>query len=111
MAHQNTRSERATAQNAAVPSPPPSDQAREQQRSVRSDPRRYAAPDYADAAVAPPAAGEVADYMDEGEALSTGGVQQGGDRRDRPARTEAARGQGAKTREANHNLFNGRTTS
>ena len=54
--------------------------------------------------LAAPAAGEVADYMDEGEALGDDGVQQGSTHNNRPVRTEAARGQGPKTREANREM-------
>ena len=101
MPHQNVHSSKATAQNAAVPSSPPNDQAREQNRSVRPEPGAYAAPDHKDASLAPPAAGEVADYMDEGDALNADGAQQGSTRAARPIRTEAKRGQGARTRAAN----------
>ena len=51
----------------------------------------------ADSSLAPPAAGEVADYMDEGDALAADDVQSGGDHRNRPARTEAMSDQGPRT--------------
>ena len=101
MPHQNPGSSKATAQNAVTDPSAPNDQAREQHRSVRPDPRNYVAADVADASLAPPAAGEVADYMDEGDALGDEGMQLGRDRTARPGRTEAARGQGRKTIEGN----------
>lgn len=45
------------------------------------------------------AAGE--DYMDEGDALAADDVQQGGNHRNRPDRTEAMQVQGRKTVEGN----------
>ena len=105
MPHQNTTSSKATAQNAATdPGAPPSDQARENQRTVHPEPRRYAAPDVADSTLAPPAAGEIAEYMDEGEALGAPGEQIGRNHTRRPDRTEAKRGQGPKTRAANRRI-------
>jgi hypothetical protein len=107
--HQNTTSSKATAQNAATdPGSPPNDQAREQQRSVHPEPRSYVAPDVRDATLAPPAAGEVAEYMDEGDALSAEGLQVGRNHTTRPIRTEAERGQGPKTRAANRKAVRGR---
>lgn len=97
MPHQNVHSSKATAQNAATDPVAPNDQAREQNVSVRREPRSYAAPDVADSSLAPPAAGEVADYMDEGDALAADDVQSGGDHRNRPARTEGMSAQGPKT--------------
>jgi hypothetical protein len=102
MPHQNTRS------SAATDRAGPNDQAREQQRSLRPEPRSYAAPDVADASLAPPAAGEIADYMDEGEALGDPGLQQGRNKTNRPGRTEMARGQGRKTRAANRQTIRSR---
>ena len=69
MPHQNVTSSRATQQYAATSSGQPNDQAREQNVSVHPEPRSYAASDVMDSTLAPPAAGEVADYMDEGDAL------------------------------------------
>lgn len=100
MPHQNTDSSKGAAQNAATDSGMPNDQAREQARAVRAEPRSYAAPDVGDASLAPPAAGETADYMDEGEALAADGLQQGATHANRPGRTEADRGQGRLTRQA-----------
>jgi hypothetical protein len=107
MPHQNVQSSDATAQNAVTENPPPNDQARGQHQSVRPEPRAYAAPDVADATLATPAAGEVADYMDEGEDLGGAAVQQGGTHTRRPIATEAARGQGPKTTEANRAMSRG----
>jgi hypothetical protein len=104
MPHQNTTSSKATSQNAATDSVMPNDQAREQHRSSRLEPRSYAAADVADATLAPPAAGEVGDYMDEGDALAADGQQQGRDRIAGSSITDAKRGQGPKTRTANRNL-------
>lgn len=101
MPHQNVQSPKATAQNAATPSSVPNDQAREQHRTIRRDPNAYAAPDWADASVAPPAAGELADYADEGPAMGADGQQQGRTHTRRPVPTEAKRGQGPKTLKGN----------
>ena len=101
MPHQNVTSTKATAQNAVTPSPPPNDKGREQNAAVHPEPRSYAAPHVADSTLAPPAAGEVADYMDEGDALGLEGMQQGGTHANRPIKTEAQRGQGPRTRGEN----------
>ena len=108
MPHQNTTSSKATSQNAVNDPIAPNDQAREQNRSVRPEPRSYAAHDVADSTLAGPAAGEVADYADEGEAMGMAGQQQGRNHTTRPIRTEAHKGQGKKTRQANHERFNTR---
>lgn len=104
MPHQSPQSSKATAQNAATEPHVPNDQAREQHQSVRPEPRSYAAPDVADATVAPPAAGEIGDYYDEGDALGDAGVQYGQTHTRRPVKTEADRGQGQKTRAANKQI-------
>ena len=104
MPHQNTTSPRATQQNSATSATPGNDQARDQQRSVRAEPRSYAAPDAEDSTLSPPAAGEMADYADEGDALAMAGGQQGRNHANRPARTEKARGQGRMTLEANRRI-------
>jgi len=106
MPHQNTSSSNATAQNAATDPVAPRDQPTEQDR--RQEPRSYAAPDVADSSLAPPAAGEVSDYMDEGEALEGEPVQQGSDHTNRPGRTEAMDAQGPKTRAANRAIVQGK---
>jgi hypothetical protein len=103
MPHQNVQSPKATAQNAVEPSREPGDQP-QGELDLRSEPRSYTAASYQDASLAAPAAGEVADYMDEGEALGEDGVQQGSTHNNRPVRTEAARDQGAKTRSANRDM-------
>ena len=84
MPHQNVDAGKATAQNAATDPIAPNDQARGQHASARPEPRSYAAEDVKDATLAPPAAGEVADYMDEGEALE-GELQSGANRTNIPA--------------------------
>ena len=96
MPHQNVDQSRATAQNAATDPTGPGDQTgREGDR--RPEPRSYAAPDVAGSSLAPPAAGEVADFMDEGDPLGADDVQMGGNHRNRPNRTEAMDMQGPKT--------------
>lgn len=107
MPHQNVHSARATAQNAAVPSGQPNDQARGQHETVRPEPSSYAAPDYKDATLAAPAAGEVPDFMDEGDPLGDPGVQQGATNSMRPYRTEKTHEQGPKTRQANRRIVRG----
>jgi hypothetical protein len=105
MAHQNTSSPTATAQNAATDPVETSDQ--REGRDRPTEPRSYAAEDVADSSLAPPAAGEVADDMDEGEALAADDVQQSGDHTNRPYRTEVRSDQGPKTTEANRNRLKG----
>ena len=105
MPHQNTTSSKATSQNAVNDPIAPNDQGREQNRSVHPEPRSYAARNVADSTLAGPAAGEVADYADEGEAMGMSGQQQGRNHNTRPVRTEAHNGQGKKTRQANHDRF------
>ncbi|HEY4585820.1 MAG TPA: hypothetical protein VIG84_05475, partial [Brevundimonas sp.] len=106
MPHQNTSSSTATAQNAASDPAAPRDQPTDQDR--KEEPRSYAASDVADSALAPPAAGEVSDYMDEGDALEGEAVQQGANHTNRPDRTEAMDSQGPKTRAANRDIVQGR---
>lgn len=103
MPHQNVHSSKATAQNAVTDPIMPSDQARGQKAALHPEPRSYAAPDVSDSTVAPPAAGEVADYMDEGDPIGADDVQQGATNANRPERTEKLRGQGPKTRTGNRN--------
>ena len=104
MPHQNPEAPRATTQNAVSPSTPASDRAVEQNRAVRPEPRTYAAPNVADSSLAAPAAGEVSDYADDGDALGSSGLQQGGNHTRRPHVTEVKRGQGPKTLAANRRL-------
>lgn len=101
MPHQTPNAAEATDQNAAVSSGAPNDQGREQNASARPEPRSYAAPEVSDSSLAPPAAGEVADFMDEGDPLDGEAVHQGGDRTAWPDRTEARMTQGPKTVAAN----------
>lgn len=103
MPHQNVDSASATSQNAVTDRVMPSDQARGQKAALHPEPSSYAAPDVSDSTVAPPAAGEVADYMDEGDPLGADDVQQGATHANRPERTEKLRGQGPKTRAGNRN--------
>jgi len=103
MPHQNVHSSKATAQNAATDPVGPGDQTQAGGEAMRPEPRSYAARDVADSSLAPPAAGEVADYMDEGDALAADDVQLGGTNRNRPERTEKMDQQGPKTRAGNRN--------
>ena len=103
MPHQNVDSATATAQNAATDPAGPGDQIRAGGERRRPEPRSYAAPDVRDSTLAPPASGEVADYMDEGGPLGADDVQQGSTHANRPARTEKLDQQGPKTRAANRN--------
>lgn len=103
MPHQNTDSATATAQNAATDPAAPNDQA----RSTAAEPRSYAAADQADASLAPPAAGEIADDMDEGEALGEDDVQSGRDRTNIGAHSRDPAHQGSKTIQANRERLKG----
>lgn len=104
MPHQNTQSPDATAQNSATEQTKANDRAAEQSRSAHPEPRSYAAPDVADSTLAAPAAGEMADYADDGDALAMDDLQQGGSHSRRPVRTEANNGQGPKTLRANRKM-------
>lgn len=106
MPHQNTSSSNATAQNAAADPQAPRDTPLAQDR--RPEPRAYAAPDVQDASLAPPAAGEVADFQDDGDDLGGEAVQQGATHSNRPGRTEALDQQGPKTQAANRDIVRGR---
>lgn len=107
MPHQRPQSSKATAQNAATEPRVPNDQAREEHRSVHPEPRSYAAPDVADSTVTGPAATELGEYADEGEALGDPDMQQGSNHTRRPYRAEAMRSQGPKTRRANASIAKG----
>jgi hypothetical protein len=96
MPHQIPHAPNATAQNAATDKQAPNDQARDQHRSARPDPDDYAARSWEDASLAPPAAGEVGDYADEGD--PSGGMQQGADRTKVPEKN-IQYGQGKRTLE------------
>ena len=104
MPHQNVDSANATAQNAATDPVGPGDQTQAGGVPRRPEPRSYAAPDARDSSLAPPAAGETADFMDEGDALGADDVQQGSTHANRPARTEKLDQQGPKTRAGNRNI-------
>ena len=108
MPHQNVDSATAAAQNAATDPVGPGDQTEAgKSRPVEArgpEPRSYAAPDVRDSTLAPPAAGEVADFMDEGDPIDADDVQLGGTNRNRPRNTEMDLGQGPKTRAGNRNI-------
>jgi hypothetical protein len=105
MAHQNTDSTAAASQNAASDRQVPNDRAVEEHVSVRPEPKSYAAPDWRDASLAGPAAGEIATYDDEGDAIdpSLGGSQQGRTHNDREGHAQHL-GQGPKTVAANRRI-------
>ena len=95
MPHQNTPSSPAADQN------PGGERADEQSRAAHPEPRAYAAPDVADSTLAAPAAGEMATFSDEGDALNLDDMQMGANHTRRPIATEAKHGQGPKTLHAN----------
>lgn len=101
MPHQNVSSSDATAQNAATDRLQPKNTGNDAATGKRQEPKSYAAHDVNDASLAPPAAGEIADFMDEGDDLKGATVQQGRDHANRPGKTEAETGQGPKTVEGN----------
>ncbi len=107
MPHQNVDSANATAQNAATDPVGPGDQTdagRSRPDDTRPpEPHSYAAPDGRESTLAPPAAGEMADFMDEGDPIDADDVQLGGTNRNRPRQTEIDVGQGPKTRAGNRN--------
>lgn len=98
MPHGAVDSTKATAQNATTEPQPPSDQARGDEQAANPEARTYAAPDFRDASLAMPAAGEVGDYADLDE--PSGGMAQGRTHNDRErhAHTED---HGPKTQAAN----------
>ena len=99
MPHGNVDSEKATAQNAVTdPESGPSDQARGEQASAHGEAKTYAAPDFRDASMAAPAAGEVGDYADLDE--PSGGMSQGRTNTNREAHAHRPE-QGPKTTAAN----------
>lgn len=103
MPHQNVHSSKATAQNAATDPVGPGDQMQAGGERLRPEPRSYAARDVEESSLAPPASGEVADFMDEGDPIGADDVQLGGTNRNRPDRTEKMDQQGPKTRAGNRN--------
>ena len=99
MPHGNVDSEKATAQNAVTePESGPSDQARGEQETAHGEADAYAAPDFRDASLAAPAAGEVGDYADLDE--PSGGMAQGRTHTNREAHAHRPE-QGPKTTAAN----------
>ncbi|QYF87546.1 hypothetical protein [Brevundimonas sp. PAMC22021] len=107
MPHQNTSSSDATAQNGVGDKQMPNDPGQDQNASAHPEASRYAAENLADSTLAPPAAGEVDDYLDEGDGLGGANVQSGGNNANRPIGTEGDRGQGPKTRAANRDEVRG----
>lgn len=77
-------------------------------QDVIGEPRAYAAPDLAESTLAPPAAGEIEDYLDDSMALGMSGQQQGVTNANRPARSTASRRQGRLTRAANRDIVRGK---
>ena len=104
MPHQNVDAAEGAAQNAATDKTAPNDPGREQNAAVRREPSSYAASEWTDATLAPPAAGEVSDYMDEGDALAADDVQQGSTNRNRSQDTEAAIDRGPETRKGDQSI-------
>lgn len=99
MPHQNVEAGKAAAQNAATDPASPNDQARGEHVSAHPEPRSYAARSVADSTLAPPASGEVADYMDEGDAIE-GELQSGANRTNIPAHSRDDGHHGPKTTKA-----------
>ena len=108
MPHQNVDAGEATAQNAATDKTMPNDQAHDRETdqdvTVDPEPRAYAAPELKDSTLAPPAAGEIADFMDEGDALGEDDAQLGSTNRNRPGNTDNAIDRGPKTREGDQRI-------
>lgn len=105
MSHQNPLAGKAAAKNAATdPVAPqvPGAHPETPREPVGPEPQTYVAPDAWDATLAPPAAGEVGEYADEGDPIEPqlGEVQMGGDRNNIPTKDETFP-QGRKTVEAN----------
>ena len=109
MAHQNPQAGKAAAQNAATGPVAPRVPGAHPEASpgpAGPEPHSYAAPDARDATLAPPAAGEVGEYADEGDPIDPqiGEIQMGGDRNNIPNKDQALP-QGRKTVEANRARF------
>lgn len=100
MAHGNTGSTKATAQNASTEPQSPGDQPREGEAG-RAEPSTYAAADVRDSTLAAPAAGEIGDYADLDE--PSGGMAQGRTHNDRELHAHD-RHQGPKTQDANRRM-------
>ena len=103
MPHGNVDSEKATAQNAATEpeTSGPNDQARGEHAEAHAEAKTYAAPDFRDASLAAPAAGEVGDYADLDE--PSGGMAQGRTNTNREAHAHRPE-QGPKTQKANRDM-------
>ena len=109
MAHQNPiAGGKAAAKNAATDPVAPRVQGAHPETPpglAGPEPQTYVAPDARDATLAPPAAGEVGEYADEGDPIEQlGEVQMGGDRNNIPNKDQAFP-QGRKTVEANRARF------
>ena len=102
MPHQHPDSADATSQNTVGDRRLPNDKAVGEHRSVRPEPRNYTAPEAAGATVAPPAAGEMPDYLDDGDPSM--GAQQGATNTNRDAHSHRE-WQGAKTVKANRQML------
>ncbi len=98
MAHGNTDSTKATAQNAVTDEEQPNDPGRAQKAADHPEARAYTAPDFRDASLSAPAAGEVGDFADLDE--PSGGMAQGRTNTNREAHAQD-QGQGPKTQAAN----------
>jgi hypothetical protein len=103
MPHQNPHSMNAGAQNAATDPAAPQDKPTGQDRET--EPRSYAARDASDATLAPPAAGEIAEYADEGDPSL--GAHQGRNHTNRELHAHDQH-QGAKTRKATKDIISRR---
>jgi len=99
MPNKNTENANARSGRAVTDHQPPQDGAHVE--PGRAEPSSYAAKNWQEATLAPPAAGEVTDFFDEGE--PSGGAQQGATRT-RVPEYDATRGQGPKTGRMNRKL-------
>lgn len=105
MPHQHPDSADATSQNTVGDRRPPNDKGIGEHAALHPEPRSYTAKDVGDATLAAPAAGEMPEYLDDGEALGDefGGAQQGATNTMRDAHSHRP-GQGAKTMKANKRI-------
>lgn len=99
MRNRNTENENARSGRAVTDAQPPRDGAH---APGGEEPRSYAAGDWRDASLAPPAAGEVTDFFDEGE--PSGGAQQGRTQTNAASR-DVRRPQGGMTRKRNRQII------
>lgn len=107
MPHQNVDSSKATAQNAATSDATPNANQNggdERTSQAPREPASYVAGDYREATAAAPAAGEISDFTDDGDALDGEEFHTGGTNTNRPRTTDADSGQGPKTRAANQRI-------